>query len=339
VCIGGVIGRIRVGSLRGVAFNSELEVGRVNLITGCNGTFKTTFLEAVCATLLPVSSAEDIPALYGLAKFLRMDDLWLYILAWDGFEVGVDGLVGCSIRGGAELLSVTPPSMPALGYPPVGVKVTADGGGGSDGGASTILRIDVHLTQSGITATIGVKPGLGVVGPRFVALSTPNPITPEFANNLMRLVDYSKAAGATVELLGAGFGGIKPDRFNRPMPVVLAGDRELPPHLLGSGSLAGFLIATLSSRDVVIYDNIESHMHPALLGRVASLIRRSKSQWFISTQSAEALEALLVEFYRAKEMGDVRVFEFTKSHRIHQYSGEDAYRSISELSEDLRGQC
>ena len=74
---------VEVHNLRGVNVvdhdTSEypiLSPRKINVITGCNGSFKTTLLEALTISLYMAS--ENTPrTILGLASTLRMDPLWL----------------------------------------------------------------------------------------------------------------------------------------------------------------------------------------------------------------------------------------------------------------------
>ena len=92
-----VVQTVEVFSLRGVSVidhdtlnTPKLLPKKINVITGCNGSFKTTFLEALTVSLFMTSA--NIPrTVLGLASTLRMDPLWYYLLAKDGVDMALNG--------------------------------------------------------------------------------------------------------------------------------------------------------------------------------------------------------------------------------------------------------
>ncbi|BCU70015.1 AAA family ATPase [Stygiolobus caldivivus] len=327
-----VVQAVEVYSLRGisVADHETLDPPRllpkkINVITGCNGSFKTTFLEALTVSLFMTSA--NIPrTVLGLASTLRMDPLWYYLLARDGVDMSVNGYRVTSAS--LDDLKQVGPVVAIVN--PVGFKLSKDGD-------TRILRVDLTsvLPQSvGITLRSETRKPLPNF--TFISFSMPNPITPDFVNNFSPLINFSKVKELLKKVLGFDLIGVKVDELNRMNFVVAEGDRDVEIQLLGSGFASLLLLILASSNDVVIHDNIENHLHPQLMLKAIDLMRQSSSQWFITTQSIEFLNYLLTAYPEG-----VMIYEFLKRDKVHvrQIEGKKAKELIDELYEDLRGLC
>ena len=309
-----------------------LRPGKINVVTGCNGSFKTTFLEALTVGLY-MSSRNTLNSrqIISISSTLRMDSLWFYFLARDGFELGINGYkVGTASD--EELLKVAVPPLNPL-VRPVGFKLA------KGDSVVRVLRVDLQPAPSGINISL-VDSLLDRTVPlsdySFVSFSTPNPLSHDFVTSFMSLVNFSKIKGTLKGVLGYELVGSKFDEFGRPTIVVSEGGRDVEIQFLGSGVASLILLAMASGNDVVIFDNVENHLHPQLMLKAIDLMRESGSQWFVSTQSAEFLNYLLSEGPE-----DVVVYEFFKRDEIlvRQIDGRRAKELIGELYEDLRGNC
>ncbi|WP_252900883.1 hypothetical protein [Vulcanisaeta sp. JCM 14467] len=83
------IKRVVIEEIRGRRFkvdgpsskeNNKVELRRINVLTGCNGSFKTSILEALTASLLTLNSPSYAQSLATVAMTLRMDE-WHWCLA------------------------------------------------------------------------------------------------------------------------------------------------------------------------------------------------------------------------------------------------------------------
>ncbi|MCH4816754.1 MAG: AAA family ATPase [Saccharolobus sp.] len=338
------ISEIEVHNLRGVRVvdHDTLESPRftprkINVITGCNGSFKTTFLEALTVSLYMTSAnIFNARSIFGLASTLRMDPLWHYLLAKDGFEMIINGQYKVSNASLEEVRKVNPiqPINPLVN--PVGFRLL------KNNEEMRVLRVDVLsiLPQSAQISIsiqnrnedeIKVLPTL-----TFIAFSTPNPISTDFVSNFSPLINFSKMKNSFKKLLNFELIGVKLDEFGRLTFAVSDGNKDVEIQFLGSGFASLILLAMASSNDIVIFDNIENHLHPQLMIKAIELMKESDSQWFITTQSTEFLNYLLLE-----NPDKVMVYEFLKRDSIHirQIEGNKARELINELSEDLRGLC
>ncbi|GGP19511.1 hypothetical protein GCM10007981_03490 [Thermocladium modestius] len=323
----------RVKGVRG-GEGDAVELRRVNVLTGCNGTFKTSILEALTASMLVLTSPDRVQPLSIIAATLRMDEFWLYKLLGDGFKLEIDGMevrtAGIEELGRIKSQSPLPPS------PFTRIAMVEKGGE-----AKGFLRVDatpagMPLQQVPYFATVSRVDDANY---DFIALSTPNPLTQQFTDSLMKLVDYARAIrlfNAAFEGLEASFMGLKPDEFGRHDVVFVTRDGERPIQYLGSGYLSLALMALAASNGIVIYDNVELHMHPWLMEKAAKLIGGTGDvQWIITTQSGEMLSSIL----EAADLDDVLVIESSRNRLLRTYDGEEARRRIEELNEDLRGNC
>ncbi|WP_148682292.1 hypothetical protein [Pyrobaculum neutrophilum] len=241
-----MIKEVEVRSLRGLTFRKgAFEAARINIITGCNGAYKTTLLEAVAAALLTRADRGEMYALAALASTMRMDDFWLYGLLRDGFEISIDGT---RYRG-------TPLAYPG-GY-----------GGRIEDGEGPALEVAISVMQiptpwgAAIQYNTSINPNPQRPPPerpaRFVAFATPNPIAQNFVYNLMKISNLAKAVELLQRLYGEeGFKTItiKHDELNRSQLYISVKDRDLPIQYLGSGYAAVLLLTLAATRDIVLYD-------------------------------------------------------------------------------------
>lgn len=305
---------------------------KINVITGCNGSFKTTFLEALTVGLY-MSSLNTLNSrlIMNLSSTLRMDNLWFYFLAKDGFELTINGYKVSNASDEELLKVVVPPFNPLI--KPVGFKLV------KGDKVVRILRIDLQPLPSGINTSIidsVIDQSIPLSNYSFISFSVPNPLSHDFVTSFMPLVNFSKIKDTLKKVLDYELIGSKFDEFGRPTIIISEGDKDVEIQFLGSGIASLILLTMASSNDIIVFDNIENHLHPQLMLKVIDLMRESKSQWFVSTQSAEFLNYLLNE-----NPEEVMVYEFLKRDEIHirQIDGEKAKELISELYEDLRGNC
>ncbi|WP_054837211.1 hypothetical protein [Metallosphaera hakonensis] len=167
--------------------NPILHPKKINVITGCNSSFKTTFLETLTVALyMSSSSTPNSRLIMNLSSTLRMDNLWFYFLARDGFELTLNDY-NVSNALGEEFKTLMPPFNPVT--KPVGFKLY-------EGGKTLrILRIDVQPIPSGINISL-VDSVLDQSTPlpkySFISFSIPNPLTQEFVTAFMPLTNFSK---------------------------------------------------------------------------------------------------------------------------------------------------
>ncbi|MUM65943.1 hypothetical protein D1867_12025 [Acidianus infernus] len=309
----------------------NLHPRKINVIVGCNKTLKTTFLEALTVALLIIS-----PNVYNvrsttLASTLRMDPLWHYFLAKEGIDISLNEyrITNASLDEVSKVSPIQPLQDLAL---PNGFKLTRDDK------VIRILRIDITVPQNSVLniRDIAQDETKRLPNYRFVAFSIPNPISADFINNFLSSVSFASVKDRLKKLLNLEFIGMKPDEFGRPNIVATENDVEI--QFLGSGFVSLILLTLASSNDIVIYDNIENHLHPQLMFKAIELMKESNSQWFITTQSTEFLDYLLTE----TDGDNVMVYEFMRrgnSIHIRQIEGSYAKKLSQELSEDLRGMC
>ena len=336
------IREIEIKNIRGLSFNAKfmsgkaknsVELKRINILTGCNGSFKTSILEALTASLLMLTDQSRTQSLFTVAMSLRMDDFWLYRLLSDGFELIIDNIRVKTA--GIEDLAKVQQLIPMTPY--------TRGAIAEGNGKRGFLRVDV-VQVSAFPQQVQYSMNLIVnkiegVNYDFVSLSIPNPLTPQFVDSFMKLVDYAKAItlfNKVFEDLGVNFMGLKPDEFNRHNIVFVTKSGEKMLQYLGSGYLSLALMILAASRGMVIYDNVELHMHPWLMGKVAELMSITKdTQWIITTQSSEMLNTILDN----TDLNEVLVIESNGRGLLRVYDGWEASRRIKELNEDLRGNC
>ncbi|ADN50817.1 ATP-binding protein [Vulcanisaeta distributa] len=320
--------------------NNELTLSRVNVLTGCNGSFKTSILEALAASLLMLTDPSRAQSLFTVASTLRMDEFWLYRLLNDGFKLMVDD-VEVKTTSIEELIKLQQPSFSAQPLMPVNPFTKA--AIAEKGNKRGFLRVDVipvsmfpQQVQYSINITVNKIDGVNY---DFIALSTPNPLTPQFIGSLMKIVDYAKAIklfNKVFEGVEISFMGLKPDEFDKHNIVFVVKDGERPIQYLGSGYLGLALMVLAASREIVMYDNVELHMHPWLMNKVAELMSDTKDvQWIITTQSSEMLNAMLNNV----DLDELLVIESNARGLLRIYDGREASRRVGELNEDLRGNC
>ncbi|BCU67965.1 ATP/GTP phosphatase [Sulfolobales archaeon HS-7] len=334
---------IEVHHLRGVSVvdHDTLEPPRltprkINVITGCNGSFKTTFLEALTVSLFMTSrNVLKARSIINLASTLRMEPLWQYLLARDGFEMIVNNQYKVRSATFDEIIKVNPMQPVSTMINPVGFILL------KNDKEVRIFRVDISVLPASAQISISIQDKdrdevKELSGYTFIAFSTPNPISPDFVSNFSPLMEFSKIKDSLRKLLNFELMGVKMDEFGRLTFVVSNGNKDLEVQFLGSGFASLILLAMASSNDIVIFDNIENHLHPQLMLKAIELMKESNSQWFITTQSTEFLNYLLLE-----NPEEVMVYEFLKRENIHirQLEGSKASELINELSEDLRGLC
>lgn len=305
---------------------------KINVIAGCNGSFKTTFLEALTVALSIISpNVYNVRSTFTLASTLRMDPLWHYFLAKGGMDISLNEyrITHASLDDLFKVRPIQPLQDLAL---PNGFKLT------KDDKVIRILRIDI--AQNSVLSIQDITPDeiKRLPNYRFVAFSIPNPISVDFINSFLSSVSFASVKDILKKLLNLELVGMKPDEFGRPNIVVTENENDVEIQFLGSGFASLILLTLASSNDIVIYDNIENHLHPQLMFKAIELMKESNSQWFITTQSMEFLDYLLTE----TDGVNVMVYEFMRrgnSIHIKQIEGSYAKELSQELSEDLRGAC
>lgn len=337
------INNIEIHNIRGLNFNvkfmyskegNTIGLRRINILTGCNGSFKTSILEALTASLLMLTDQSRTQSLFTVAMSLRMDDFWLYRLLSDGFELTIDDVRVRTVSI-EDLAKVQQQSIPVSPFAKAAIA--------EKNGKRGFLRIDVTqvstFPQQVQYAMNAIVNRISNVNYDFISLSTPNPLTAQFVDSFMKLVDYAKAIklfNKVFEELEVNFMGLKPDEFNRHNIVFVTKKGEIALQYLGSGYLSLALMTLAASREVVIYDNVELHMHPWLMSKVTDLINTTKDvQWIITTQSSEMLNIILDN----ADLSEVLVIEGNRRGLLRIYDGQEASRRIKELNEDLRGNC
>ena len=345
------IRRVIIEEIRGRRFrvygslgreSNEVELGRINVLTGCNGSFKTSILEALTASLLMLTDPGRAQSLFTVAMTLRMDDFWLYKLLGDGFRLMVDDVVVRTIGINDLIRLLTEHKKPLPPMTSLARTAVAESNDGKD--LISLLETDV-IQISTVTQQVQYNLHIAVnkfnnnINYDFMALSTPNPLTPQFVGSFMKLVDYAKAINLfnkVFEGLEISFVGLKPDEFDRNSIVFVTRDGEIPIQYLGSGYLSLALMVLTASRKIVIYDNVELHLHPWLMHKAAELMGSTKDvQWIITTQSSEMLEALLNNV----DLNELLVIETSPKGLLRVYDGDEANRRVKKLDEDLRGSC
>ncbi|MGC9113450.1 hypothetical protein, partial [Acidilobus sp.] len=92
---GGFLSHVVIRKLRGTDFNLEFSPRRINLIVGCEGSYKTSLLEALAVSLMTADLSEN-PAKYTeLIRFLRtmrMNPDWPLNLWALNMDVEIDGI-------------------------------------------------------------------------------------------------------------------------------------------------------------------------------------------------------------------------------------------------------
>jgi hypothetical protein len=334
------VSEVRIAKLRGTKIldyeTSEepiLNPRKINIVTGCNGSFKTSFLEALTISLCAMyPDVHNLRLLSSLASTLRMDPFWHYFLVKEGIDVTINGYKVISTTYD-EVVKVQPSQPLNLIVPPVGIKLVK--------GDKTlrILRIDIYnqppIGWSNITVQGELIPNIPHY--KFIAFSTPNPLTPEFISNFTPLISFATAKDTLKRLLNIELLGVKVDELNRLVVVIAENSKDVEIQFLGSGLTSFILLTLASSLDIVIYDNIENHLHPQLMLKAIKLMKESNTQWFITTQSEEFLKYLLTEIEE-----DIVIYEFIRRNEgvyIRQIDGKKAKYLQNEVLEDLRGIC
>ena len=340
------IRRVVIEEIRGKRFkidgslgreNNEVELRRINVLTGCNGSFKTSILEALTASLLTLTSPSYAKSLAYVAATLRMDELWLYKLLRDGFKLMVDDIT---------IKTISEPSTKAV--------IIAE----DSYRKRSLSRLEVIRKTSTswsswyrynrYNISINVEKIDYSINYDFIALSMPNLLTQRFVNSFIKLISSKSNLylflldkfGKVFEDFEIYFYRFEQDEFNR-RSIIFAvkndgGAMKIPIQYLGSGYLGLALMTLAASKDIVIYDNVESRMHPRLMYRAAELMSDAKNvQWIITTQSSEMLEAILNNV----DLNELLVIETSTKGLLRVYDGDEANRRVKKLDEDLRGSC
>ncbi|MEM1860071.1 MAG: hypothetical protein QW396_06570 [Metallosphaera sp.] len=314
---GPTVEKVIIRKIRGVSFVNEdgkeveLKPSKINIITGSNGSLKTLFLEALSTALLHYSRSPN--NVVGLLPTLRMDDSWLYYLASEEVSMTVNDLT-LSNANSEEVLKLLLPT--SFGHPLrySGLKVTGPSG------EETLIAYYSMVTSTGNSNSVQVS------------------MNSLFYGNFLSCVSPGLAKGKEEikRVLGLDFIGYVPDELGRNQ-IALLDEREKMLYLpmLGGGISSMVLLLLASSLDVVVYDNVENHLHKTLMVKLIEIMRASRAQWFVTTQSLEFLEFLdegkdiqVWQFKRFREKDEVLV-------RVHR--GEEIGEYINELGIDLRG--
>ncbi|WP_427973693.1 hypothetical protein [Acidilobus sp.] len=333
------ISQVRVNRVRGVSLNLELRPAKVNIIVGCNGSYKTSLLEALAVALLTSDVDADLskyPPLLTLLSTMRMDPAWALNLSELDMDVSVDGVDVRSV-GRDEILKVPSPAQsPVMTF---GFKAYYNGEEFSS------LRIDVTLPP-GQPPAVSVTKNLAwdrVMKyfarrrpPRsYVGLGVPNPVGQDFVKAVSAVTDYARAR-KLLEAFNIDFLGVKYDSLGNPYLEVRLGSSTLHAQYAGGGFVTLALMALAATKDVVLFDTPEQHMHPSLLSDAVDIVAASASQWFIATQSVELVREVLRRDELVKE---AQVVWLSRRPSFRVMDGERAARELFELDWDLRGPC
>ncbi|BCS94344.1 AAA family ATPase [Metallosphaera javensis (ex Sakai et al. 2022)] len=331
--------RVAVNRIRGFEFIDEdgktlvLSPGKINVITGPNGSLKTSFLEALSAGLLGVTS--EFQSKLKLATTLRMEELWLYYLVNGDLDLEIDGM---KVRSATldEIRQFAPLPNENQVNPEYTRGIIAE-----VGNYRSMLRFDIPYVQSttNLSSVIISFSRNNSVPPRnvdFVSFSLPNPITPQFVYDFLKII--KNPVEDIVEKInseGFKFVGFFPDELGRNSIVFEGKKGRMNIQLLGSGYSAYILLALSTSHDVILYDNVENHLHLKLMFKVMDLMRDSRSQWFVTTQSLEFIRFL------SSSPHDVKLWRFRKAEdgkvMVKTYTGEEIREAVKVLKVDLRG--
>ena len=293
---------------------------RINIITGCNGSLKTTFLETLAVSLSMITRrAFDVYEENALQSYLRGDWLSVYELAKAGFKIKVNGYYVKTVNVD-ELREM-------------GIKNAAAESG-------IVLYKDARPIGIFITSRFGIsRRFLNNYGEKFTYISIylPDIMTFDFVKMFTSSVNFAKSLKLVREVLD--FEGVyaKIDEHGRFTLFVINEGKEVPIHRLGRGMMNSIILALASSNDVVIVDNIENSLDAEAMSDVVEIMYESGSQWFVTTYSSDFLKHVLSE-----RPDDVMVYRFEKKNdvlEIRQFDGGQARKVMTEGSEDLRGKC
>ena len=293
---------------------------RVNIITGCNGSLKTTFLEALAASLSMITRRNfDVYEENVLQSYLRGDWLSLYELTKAGFKMKVNDYYVKTV----DVTELREMGIKNVDAESAGIALYKD------------RPIGVLLTSH-----FGVSHWFwNTDGEKFthIPIYLPDIMTFDFVKMFTSSVDFTKSQKLVKEVLD--FEGVyaKIDEHGRFTLFVINEGKEVPIHRLGRGMMNMVILALASSNDVVIVDNIENSLDAEAMSDVIEIMSESGSQWFVTTYSSDFLRHVLLE-----NPSDVMVYRFEKKGdvlEIRQIDGEQARKVVMEGSEDLRGSC
>ena len=297
----------------------ETEPKKINVITGCNGSLKTAFLEALVVSMdMMTNWGRDVYKRWLIASMLRGDTAWVYGLA-DGLEMTVNGY---------RVRSVDADDLARMGF-----RVRAQGVVLYKDGRPVAVRFRSATTNySRVWDRSHVFENFS-----YIVLHMPEFISEEFVKMLTSVADFGTAIRIIREVLGFEAVYSRIDELNRFTLYVYKNGTEVPIHRLGRGMTNLLLLALASSTDVVIVEDVESSLHPQMMPKAVEIMYGSGSQWFVTTYSSDFLKHVLLE-----RPDDVMVYRFEKKNEvltISQFDGEQARKIFTDGSEDLRGNC
>ena len=298
----------------------ETRPKKINIITGCNGSLKTAFLEALVTTMeMMTGRGYCVHNLHVLCSFLRGDVAWIYSLASDDLEMVVNGY---------EVRSIDADTLAKLGMKMEDMKGFA------------LLKDKKLLVVNYVTRENFHLKAVSDFVPedfRYITFYMPQSMTSKFTSMFTSAIDIMKAMKVVREVLGFETVYSKVDSLNRYTFYVVKDGKEVPIERLGRGMMNLVLLALASSNDVVIVDNVENSLHPQMMSKAIDIISKSDSQWFITTYSVDFIAHMLLE-----RPSDVMLYQFEKKDytlTIRQLDGEQARKVALEEKVDLRGNC
>ncbi|BFH72217.1 hypothetical protein SJAV_01610 [Sulfurisphaera javensis] len=324
-----VIREIKINKIRNTPFFDEdkksltLHPSKINIIVGPNGSYKTSFLEALSIALLGVSKFQP-NFLFSLMSTLRMDEGWFYFLAKDKLDLSVDDLK-VSNASEDDIRNFNLPTIQFSSTKTPGVIVKEE-----SSGYKSLILFDV-------AGKAVFRVGNLKTYRDFIAFSLPNPITPQFINSFLTVSNFNTTSVIKLleEELDYKFLGFYQDDLGRNSIILTDKKGDIRSiQSLGSGisSLVFLILATV--HDIVIYDNVENYLHPQLMFKLIDVIQKSNSQWFLITYSLEFIE------YLTSFTQDLQVWRFRKDKEgvvVDVYKGEEVDDVLNTLKIDLRG--
>jgi len=108
------------------------------------------------------------------------------------------------------------------------------------------------------------------------------------------------------------------------------GKVKYPIFLLGSGARISIVIALLSIiNDIVLFDDFEIALHPDTIEVISNILKDSKAQFFITTQSKEVIKSLV------ERIEDIQIIYFYRDCSYSIFSRDNA-KEILEHTDEIR---
>lgn len=293
-----------------------LHPSKINIIVGSNGSYKTSFLEALSLTLLGVSK-ENPNQLLSIISTLGMDYEWFYFFAKNEVDMSVDTFRLTNLDGSRVGVSVK--------------KVNSECG-------AEIYVDNVYTDINGTRNNVYTSRTPCTEYYDFIAFSLPNPITPYFVTDFLSLINPNVINSIKLieEELDYKFLGFYPDDLGRNSIILADKNGEINNiRSLGSGISALVFLILATVHDIVIYDVIENYLHPQLMFKLIDVIKKSNSQWFFTTYSLEFIEYLISSINEK----DLQIWRFRKDKKgviVDVYKGKEVDDVINTLKIDLR---